>query len=117
MTAEAAAITGGVFALAMGLIEVVKVLARKVGGKPPNNGTCHFDGEHRGRLARLDELHAPRDADGVPIWYQPRSWGQKLDEIRAALRDLAEVGRKSHRVQEQVLEELKLQNGSRRSKP
>ena len=88
-------------AVIYGLIELVKILIKKIA---PNaaRSSCGFDADSASTLANLGKLHSQTDANGVPMWYTPRSWGDNQKEIANALRDVAETQREALKIVEQI---------------
>jgi len=78
-----AALTGGAFAVALALVEVIKMLIAKMrsGGKAESSLTPD---EHRALM-----MHLVTDEDGAPIWYTPRSWQLTQKEIAQTLGDIS----------------------------
>jgi len=71
----------------------------------------HGDDEILSKVRDMHAAHARTDEDGTPLWYVPRSLQHTLDSVATAVRDLHETARKTCRVQEQILAQLK--NGKR----
>lgn len=51
---------------------------------------CFAEAE-RDQLRALYDMHVRYDADGVPLWYVPRSWAETNKEIADKLRTVTEL--------------------------
>ena len=65
------------------------------------------NGEILERVRRLDELHAPKDSNGIPLWYMPRSWGEVQKEMAKLLASVAENQRRTTEIIERIDERIK----------
>ena len=96
---------GALIFVVLGLFEIVKTL---VGKAIPNKSALHFNGfrkdlsDIRTKIDRLDDLHSPKDSDGVPLWYIPRSWGDTQKEIANCLIGVAENQRRTLEIIERI---------------
>lgn len=95
-----AGLMGGVFVMGMTALEVAKAAVGKIVAK--RNGSLGSSGvraiQSSAQLDRiesgvhhLDELHAPKDIDGIPLWYIPRSWGETLKDVSKSLDSVAHL--------------------------
>jgi hypothetical protein len=91
-----AAVTAGLLALALGLIEVLKNVVPKILGSKdddaPKNTSVHNPAITRIEAGMNDRItwHSTRDANGVPLGYFPRSLELKVDESIRLLRDTSQ---------------------------
>lgn len=84
MTTGDYAMFGGMCGVAYGLVEVVKIYARRRNGNK-NPG-------HAKMASQIDDLynmHDQRDTNGVPIWYVPRSWARTQEKMLECLREIS----------------------------
>ena len=79
--------TGGLIVVAVGLVEVVKLLVHKM-TPTPKNGASKALLIMQQQVHDLHQAHAIRDGDGVPLWYVPRAWGKVHEEMLFELRTL-----------------------------
>ncbi len=100
--------TTGVVIVAVGLLRVLEVAIAKLSNKNDSSkvgfGLCVLGKEAPGTMLMkelckhmeevrrathdLTELHSPKDQDGIPLWYMPRSWEDTQKEILTELRTL-----------------------------
>lgn len=87
-----AAMAGGVVAVALALIKIIDKLIEKKGTAAKN--AVGFGAADREALHVLREQHGKVDADGVPLWYVPRSIERtmaKQNEILEALTKMIDI--------------------------
>jgi len=92
---------GGIIVVALGLIEVLKVMINRFvpGGNNKQNGnltkienTVYSTSDMIKKISKesekLSELHNVRDEDGVPVWYVRRSMDESLKQLGSAIGNL-----------------------------
>lgn len=55
------------------------------------NVQCGLNELQSQQLKELHDWHSPRDADGVPLWYVPRSWTATQQEIVNRIQRITEI--------------------------
>jgi hypothetical protein len=90
-----ATLTAGLVAAIVALAEVIKWLLQK---RKNTNGS--LSKEERGWLQDLWKQHQKFDTNGTPLWYVPRSWMDRQD-------DILKLTNKSIRIQERIDDTLK----------
>jgi hypothetical protein len=78
-------ITAAFVTIAIGLFRLVEWSVKRRNGVDRYGMT---EKEHSA-LMRLDLLHAPKDTDGIPLWYVPRSWAGMQKEIAESCRQIS----------------------------
>ena len=51
----------------------------------------------------IKDVHSPTDRDGIPLWYVPRTWGEKVET-------LDDNSKEQSLILKQILEEIKEMN-------
>ena len=97
---------GGTVVLALGLVEVIKLLINKFSNNKGANGKSVLTPEEQYQLQMLSDMHAKTDEDGMPVWYVPRSWGAMQEKMVETLRDIASNQDKMSDTQERQTEVL-----------
>lgn len=88
--------TGGVIVLALGLVEIIKMLInRRKNNIPmqvtPTVETGGLTDKQKHQLQTLYDLHYRFDDNGAPLWYIPRSWGDTQKDIAKLLETVVHI--------------------------
>ncbi len=96
--------TGGIIVLALGLVEVIKMLINRRNGKKE----CQklFPDEQKQQLKTLHDLHVRFDDDGSPLWYVPRSWGENQKTIVEILHNISSTQGQHTKILDKIIERM-----------
>lgn len=99
--------TGGVIVLALGLLEVIKILiARRRNEKEESAGECKaiFPIEQRDQLKNLYTLHNQFTDDGAPKWFVPTSLVKNQEEVVKILQNISRDQEEHTKLLEKIVE-------------
>lgn len=95
---------GAIIAVALGLVEVIKIGANRIIPAKSNGVSSKIDillskvndiSEAIEKISKESEellkMHSVKDEDGVPLWYMRRSMGSTLKELNVAIGNLNNV--------------------------
>lgn len=76
---------GAIIAMAMILVEVIKILLEKVKLRNGKNG---YQTKLLNLTQKIYDMHDVKDEDGLPVWYYPRRLLKTFDTLLEMQRDM-----------------------------